>query len=235
MSMLREIAATARPALSAEREEFRRLYLAGRLGEARALAERCFDAGVERIAWVHNLASVVMEEGNLRAAFYLYLTHADLLDDCTDPYSVGNFFLSYGIAGKKLGVQLNSPEYFGRSEGAFKVASKYFDQAGVPGCKAYAENGLANLFIVSGQAADAFEHIDSAQRLFEGVGEVANAAACEDTRALAYEALGRFVDAFECAARAVATLERCGPAEAKSLAQARSTLERVYATLKVRN
>lgn len=226
--LLDEIALSERPALSEERAEFRRLYLAGRFPEARRLAEACYAAGGERVAWVNNLILVAIAQGNLREAYSLYVTNADRLDSCDDLYAAGNFNLSGGLASKRLGELHKSEVFFDRAAIAYTAAADCFERAGAQAGFGYAENALANLKIVAGEAADAFEHIDRAQLLFNDAFEVARAAQCEDTRALAFEALDLFVEAFECSARAVVTLERCGPAEAAALGQARETLARVY-------
>lgn len=218
--------------LSAKREEFRLLYRAGKYAEARRLAEKSYAEGYERVAWVHNLASVAAEQGSLREAYSLYVTHAELLDGCDDLYSAGNFNLSFGIVCKRLGELHGSEDYLDRAAIAYTAASECFERAGAQIGVGYAENALANLQIVTNRAADAFEHIDRAQILFNDAFELARAAEVEDTRALAHEALGHFVDAFECSSRAVVTLERCGASELAALGQARATLERVYRKMK---
>lgn len=230
--LLTELAATARPKLSEEREEFRRLYQAERFTEARRLAEKGYEAGRERVAWVHNLASVAMEQGNLREAYSLYLTHAPLASEPTDFYSAANFNLSFGLVCKRLYVLHGTEDYFDRASIAYTAAAEMFVEARERACTAYAENCYANLLIVADRASDAFKHVDAAQLLFNDVGEFARAADCEDTRALAHEALGNYVDAFECASRAVVTLRRCGAAEAKSIWQAEETCDRVYEKMK---
>lgn len=230
--LLTDIATNARPALDGDREEFRRLFNAGIFGEARRLAERVLEEDGARVVWVQNLASVAAQQGNLREAYSLLLTHRHLLADCPDHYAVANFHLSLGIVGKKLGQLHGSDYYFNKSATSFAGASVHFELAGQQVCVGYSENGWANLLIAWGRPEESFEHIDKAELLFNDAGEFARAAQCEDTRALAYEALERFVDAFECASRAVVTLKRCGPCEAEALRQAEVSLERVYARMK---
>lgn len=214
-----------------EHAEFRRLYYAGELAEARRLAEEGYEEGRERVLWVNSLALVAAEQGNLREAYSLYLTHAELLTDCPNLYAVANFHLNYGFVGKRLFELHRLEEYFDRASIAFTAAAYYFTEAESDSCVAYAENCFANLLIVAGRAAEAFEHIDVAALLFNNAGERARVADCEDTRSLAYEALGQYVDAFECSSRAVVSLERMGKAEAKSLKQARETHARVFAKM----
>ena len=219
-------------ALSPERQEFRDLYLSGRFAEARRLAERMSDVGTDRAAWVHNLASVASEQGNIREAYSLYLTHSHLLADCPDTEAAAKFNLSFGSVSRRLWLLHGVREFAIRAEKAYRDAARLYEDAGLPGKVAYALNNLGNLYVSAGEPHKAYEYLDTAQILFNDAGEYARCADVEDTRALAFEAEGKIGEAFECSSRAVSALARFGEAERKSFDAACETHARIFGKLK---
>lgn len=198
--------------LSRGREEFRRLYRAGRLAEARALAERELLKGRELLAWVHNLASVAMEQGSLREAYSLYVSHARLLDAPGDhgDYEVANFHLSYGITCKRLGAAHGDAELLDRALVQYAGAAAHFELAGEPAYAGYAENCAAAVHVALGRPDLAYPCIDRAQLLFNDLGDAARVGQAEHTRATALRAEGRHDEALEACARSARWLEGRG-------------------------
>lgn len=217
---------------SVAREEYNRLYRAGRLGECRRLSERMLETGADRVVWTYKLASVPYEQGNHREAYSILLTNAHLLAGCSDAYAAGNYNNTFGMVSQALGELHGMREYLDRALYCYREASRLYELAGLPLKSAYAENNTGWLLIAMGLPERAHKHLNKAQLLFNDAGEAARVADVEDTRALAFEAEGNLKEAFECSSRAVSSLLVFGEAEAKSLKQACETHRRIFEKLR---
>jgi tetratricopeptide (TPR) repeat protein len=235
-STTREGSSRYAAALSPERLEFRRLFLAGRMAEARRLAERLCEVGLERVAWVNNLGNVAREQSSLREAYSLYLTNSHLLDSCPDLYDAANYSLTFGMVSQELGLWHGVREYLDRSLHCYREAARLYELAGAPSCVAYAESNTGWLYATCTETPErAHAHLDAAQLLFNDSGETARVADVWDTKALAYEAEGKVEEAFECSHRAVVMLARFGDAERKSFETACETHERLFSLVRGKN
>lgn len=228
--------ASPAPVLGPEREEFRRLYRAGLFAECRRLAETMIWRGVERAAWVRNLAITAYEQGSVREAYSVLLAGAEMLDPERDPHTAANYCLALGAVSQAMYERHGLVrEYVDRAEWAYRAAARLYEAAGLKFDSAHAALNLGWLYAASTDTPErAHEHLYRAELLFGGAGESARVADVDDTRALAYEAAGDLASAFACSSRAVLSLQEFGEAERASFDKACETHGRIFDKLRAR-
>lgn len=212
--------AEERTAQNTTRKEFKRLFYANQLPEARRLAETMITTGVDRVAWVHNLGYVCLEQGNLREAYSLYLSNAHLLDKCTDFEAVAKFCNTFAMVSQGLGDLHGLREFYDRALYYYRQSVKYYELASLN--PSYALNNIGWLLISMGFPERAFEYLDRTE--FAEPGRQADVLVI---RALAYESQNDLANALECLSDAINLLDDIKDVEAKSYDEARKVLRRV--------
>lgn len=189
------------------REVLRRLGDDG--GELKAVA-LLRSAIVEKTAFRHN------------DALRIYTEAAPLFDSIKNHALRGRFHNGYANVLENLSREERRDDYRDRALVEYAAASYHFEQAGHMRYCARVENNLGFLFFTIGNFSEAHEHLDRARSLFTGLKDGGSVAQVDDTRARAFIAEGRHVEAERIARSAVRSLE--GGDEQALLAEALRTM-----------
>ncbi|HEX8097730.1 MAG TPA: sigma 54-interacting transcriptional regulator, partial [Pyrinomonadaceae bacterium] len=133
----------------------------------------------------------------------------------------GSFHNQLGNVLENLGAAENREDYLDQALMEYEAAAFYWEQAGNTRYRALAENNRGFLFYRTGKFAEAYRHLDRAQRLFSGLKDSRSVAQVNDTRAQALVAEGRYDEGERVARAAVCTLEQGD--ESSLLAEALTT------------
>lgn len=176
------------------------------------------------------MAIVEATAGQLRLALQI-LADAMPLFEKSDNHSLrGKFHNERAIDLRNLGAVEKREDYVDLALLEYEAASYHFEQAGHLRYRGRVENNLGFLFFKSGRFPEAHEHLDRARRLFESLKDKGSMAQVDESRARAFLAEGRNVEAEGVARRAVRVLGEGG--EQALLAEALTTLGVALARLK---
>ena len=95
----------------------------------------------------------------------------------------GRYHNALALVLKNLGVAENRADYLDRALVEFTAASFHFEQAGHKRYQAAVENNLGFLFSTIGRYAEAHQHLDRAQSIFESLKDNVHSAQVSETRA----------------------------------------------------
>jgi tetratricopeptide (TPR) repeat protein len=221
--------------VSPEILEFRRLYDAGALSEARFYAyDRLRFGAPPRFAWIVGLGLVACREGNLEEALSIFLSGASDYHDSADYELRSKYAINYAMALKGMGLKLGDLTYLDAALIVYEEGRHAAQRVGADEHVARCENNIASTLIALERPGAAHPYLQSAQILFNSLGMAARAAEVEDTRALAYEAEGNLDEALECARRAEKTLRGFGESERGAWLQAVETHDRIWSKVRER-
>lgn len=198
-----------RERVSRERALFARLYFEGRLGEARALADReraRGHVGAERVAWENNAATAAWKMGDARAAFDICADALPLAEACDDDVIAANLHNTFALACRARSEAEGDETLLDLALIQYEAAHDRYRHAGGDRFAAGVDNNIAFLMIFAGRAEDAHPYLDRARAVFEALGERARCAEIDDTRARALMQEGRWLEALGYSAQAVAAL-----------------------------
>lgn len=150
---------------------------------------------VERATARHNDALRILTEA------------APLFETISNHTLKGNFHNTFALVLRNLGATERRKDYIDRALIEYAAASFHFEQAGHTRYRARVENNLGFLFSTAGKFTEAREHLGRARRLFVSLKDKGSVAQVDDTRARAFLAEGRSVEAEKVARAAVRTLE----------------------------
>lgn len=120
----------------------------------------------------------------------------------------GKFHVNLATTLKNLGISENRQDYTDRALIEYAAASFHFEQAGHTQYCALVENNLGMLFLAAAKFTEAHEHLDRARRLFVSLKNSGSIAQVDETRARAFLAEGRNVEAEKAVRAAIRTLEQ---------------------------
>lgn len=161
----------------------------------------------EARAWL--MLAIIERAANRNYDSLRILLDAAHLFEASDGHALkGAFHNQLGTVLKSLGAAEHRRDYIDRSLIEYAAASYHFGQAGHVRFRAVVENNLGFLFLRDDRYREAHEHLDRAQRLFESLKDEGSIAQLNDTRASAFLAEGRSVEAERVSRAAVRTLEK---------------------------
>ncbi|HWT02896.1 MAG TPA: sigma 54-interacting transcriptional regulator [Pyrinomonadaceae bacterium] len=158
------------------------------------------------------LRYAIVERSALRyiEALRVMTDAAPLFDEISSHSTKGGYRNELGLVLKNLGAAEKREDYLDRAFVEYAAASYHFEQAGHARYRARVENNLGFLYLTSGRLQEAHEHLDQARRLFAGLKDSVSAAQVDETRARAFLAQERNVEAERVARSASRTLESAG-------------------------
>jgi DNA-binding NtrC family response regulator len=225
-------------------------WRAGAYDEARVLLRAmldCADALDDELRTVALLrcAEVERADGRLSDARVVLAQAEPFVKACSNDALTGIFHGTLASTFIALSAAERRPDYIDQALIELAAASYHLEQAGHTRFCARAENNLGCLFARLARFTEAHEHFTRARRLFVSLNEVGSVAQVDDSRARAFVAEGRYVDAEKtarCAVRALAagdelalltealTTHGTTLARLERTAEARGTLERALET-----
>ena len=150
------------------------------------------------------------------------LTEAAPLFEASHNHAIkGKFHNTLAIVLEILGTSEQREDYTDRALVEYSAASFHFEQAGHTRFRARVENNLGFLLFTANKFVEAHEHLDYARRLFESLKDSGSIAQVDETRARAFLAQQRNLEAERVVRAAVRTLEKGG--EQLLLAEALTT------------
>ena len=187
----------------------------GRVGaydEARVLLrETCDEAstleGELRVVALLRSAEVERLDGRLSDARVLLAQAESLVKACGKDALVGIFHSTLANTLIVLSAAERRQDYVDQALIELSAASYHFEQAGHTRFCARVENNLGFLFARLARFTEAHEHFARARRLFVSLNELGSVAQVDDSRACAFMAEGRYVEAEKVARSAVRALE----------------------------
>jgi transcriptional regulator with PAS, ATPase and Fis domain len=135
---------------------------------------------------------------------------AALFDEISSHSIKGGYRNELGLVLKNLGAAERREDYLDRAFVEYAAASFHFEQAGHTRYRARVENNLGFLYLTAGRLKEAHDHLDHARRLFESLKDSVSAAQVDETRARAFLAQKKNVEAERVARAAARTLEAAG-------------------------
>ena len=211
----------------------------GEINEARdclkeALALLRIDNDLKAKA-VIRLAIVEFRAAHHEKALRILTKHAPLFDRIHNHTLKGSYHDTLANALEDLSIIKKRRDYVDRALIEYAASSYHFEQAEHRCYLASVENNLGMLYFRINRCDDAHVHLDRARRIFVSLKDVGSAAQVDETRACVFLQQGRLTDAERVArlavqnqektgrhalvaealithGRALARLERCGPA-----------------------
>ena len=211
----------------------------GEINEARdclkeALALLRIDNDLKAKA-VIRLAIVEFRAAHHEKALRILTKHAPLFDRIHNHTLKGSYHDTLANALEDLSIIKKRRDYVDRALIEYAASSYHFEQAEHRCYLASVENNLGMLYFRINRCDDAHVHLDRARRIFVSLRDVGSAAQVDETRACVFLQQGRLTDAERVArlavqnqektgrhalvaealithGRALARLERCGPA-----------------------
>lgn len=141
-------------------------------------------------------------------ALSLYKEASPLVGATSDHALKGSFHMGLGTLLNCLGVAEEQTQYIDQALIEFAAAGFHFEQLGHAQQCGRVENNLGFLYVSIGKFPEAHRHINRARAIFVSLGDQGLTAQVEDTRARAYLAEGRFLEAERYARTAVKTLDK---------------------------
>jgi len=141
-------------------------------------------------------------------ALSLYKEASPLVEATSDHALKGSFHMGLGTLLNCLGVAEGQTQYIDQALIEFSAAGFHFEQLGHAQQCGRVENNLGFLYVTIGNFSEAHRHINRARAIFVSLADQGLTAQVEDTRARAYLAEGRFLEAERNARTAVKTLDK---------------------------
>ncbi|MBA3715875.1 MAG: sigma 54-interacting transcriptional regulator [Pyrinomonadaceae bacterium] len=187
----------------------------GAFDEARVMLQealrRLGDAELELRA-VAILRSAVVESSSLRLhdALRILMESATLFEACSNHSIRGRYHNELATTLKNLGLSEKRADLIDQALIEYAAASFHFEQASHVRYCARVENNLGFLSSTVGKFAEAHEHLNRSQRLFDSLKDSGSVAQVDDTRSRTLLTQGRNVEAEKVIKNAVRTLETGG-------------------------
>lgn len=186
---------------------------AGAFDEARmllrAVLERLPAAAADlRCLALLRLAIVEQNAQRPQEALTILRTSAALFEAATDDLLLGSFHNELAANLTLLAIAEDNPEYNDQALVEYAAAGHYFETCGHRRYLARVENNLGYLHAYAGRFELADEHLTRARDLFVMLDDGVSVAQVDETRARALTGAGRYAEAAQVAAGAVAAFER---------------------------
>jgi len=139
-------------------------------------------------------------------ALSVYKEAAPLVEATSDHALKGSFHMGLGTLLNCLGVAEKQTQYIDQALIEFAAAGFHFEQLGHAQQCGRVENNLGFLYVSIGKFPEAHSHINRARAIFVSLGDQGLTAQVDDTRARAFLAEGRLLEAERYARLAVKTL-----------------------------
>lgn len=153
-------------------------------------------------------AVVEKTAGRYSEALSLYKEASPVVEAANDHALKGSFHMGLGTLLNCLGVAEEQTQYVDQALIEFAAAGFHFEQLGHAQQCGRVENNLGFLYVSIGRFPEAHRHINRARVIFVSLGDQGLTAQVDDTRARAFLAEGRLLEAERYARTAVKTLDK---------------------------
>lgn len=157
---------------------------------------------------LQNSAIVKISQNRFNDALQILKDAEPLFAQISNHAAKGRFHVQLALVLRKLSALEHREDYTDRALIEYAAASYHFEQAGHTLYRAGIENNLGFLSFVTGNIAQAHEHLDRARLLYSSLKSYGNIAQLDDTRARVFLAQNRNVEAEKVVRSAVRTLEQ---------------------------
>ncbi|HYX42552.1 MAG TPA: sigma-54 factor interaction domain-containing protein, partial [Pyrinomonadaceae bacterium] len=187
-------------------------WRAGAFDEARVLLRATLDSAdalddeLRTVALLRS-AEVERADGRLSDARVVLAQAEPFIKACSKHALTGIFHGTLASTLIALGTAERRQDYIDQALIELTAASYHLEQSGHTRFCARAENNLGFLFVRLARFTEAHEHLARARRLFANLKETGSVAQVDDSRARAFVAEGRYVEAEKTARSAVRALE----------------------------
>src|SRR5437763_4721972 len=141
-------------------------------------------------------------------ALSVYKEASPLVAATSDHALKGSFHMGFGTLLNCLGIAEEQTEYIDQALIEFAAAGFHFEQLGHAQQCGRVENNLGFLYLTIGKFPEAHTHINRARTIFVSLSDQGLTAQVDDTRARAFLAEGRFLEAERYARMAVKSLDK---------------------------
>ena len=188
-------------------------WRAGAFEESRVLLQAALhkiaDADVELKALTLLRRAMIERSANrFNEALHTHFEVSTLLKNSDNHALRGKFHNGFAEVYRNLSAIERREDYFDRALLEYTAASFHFEQAGHTRYRARVENNLGFLYSIIGRFPESHERLDHARRLFTEMNDHGSVAQVDDTRARAFIAEGRLIEAERIARVAVRALEQ---------------------------
>lgn len=173
----------------------------------------------------------LVERSSLRYhdALRIHREAASLFNESSNHALRGKFHNEFATVLKNLGLAERREDYIDQALVEYAAASFHAEQAGNRRFLALVKNNVGFLFVSLRRFGEAYDQLDQARSLFEGLKDRGMVAQVDDTRARAFIDQGRYAEAESVARRSVRVLEEGD--QLSLLAEALTTHGRALAKL----
>jgi len=155
-----------------------------------------------------NLALVERSSLRYQEALRIHREAAPLFQHSANHALQGKFHNQYATTLKNVGLERGLEEYVDQALVEYAAASFHLERAGHTRFQGAVENNLANLFARIGKFEEAHKYLDRASRTFSLLKDRGSLAQVNDSRAKAFMAQERYVEAERIARASVHSLEK---------------------------